>query len=99
LIQINAPVTPACDSPSTLTDDGVEDRMDCRIRYDFIAQTRTVLDDATPLCAGREPTEPDVPRPDVLRPNGEADRLVERHVAMLAALVPARSYAEEAAAA
>ena len=98
MIQINAPFTTACDGVPTLTRGGVEDPMNCRIQYDFITGTRTVLDGATPLCAGGQTAAPEAVRPDVLRPNGEAERLVERHAAMLAALAAHRPVADSSAA-
>ena len=58
--------------------------MTCHIQYDFIAQTRTVVDDVVP-CAGQRPVAP-----DALRPNVAAENLVERHLAMRAALAADR---------
>ena len=58
--------------------------MTCHIQYDFIAQTRTVIDTEAPCAARRSQA------PDALRPNVAADSLVQRHFAMLTALAADR---------
>ena len=64
--------------------------MTCHIQYDFIAQTRTLVDAAAPCAGGRSPV------PDALRPNIEADSLMKRHLAMLSVLDAERSGAAAA---
>ena len=84
MIQINVRFIGLCDFGDTPMSGGVERPMNCHIQYDFIAQTRTVVDAVVP-CAGGRPAAP-----DVLRPNVAAENLVERHLAMLAALATDR---------
>lgn len=72
--------------------------MSCRIRYDFIAQTRTLTADE-PSCATRAAAPALRRGADILRPNDDAERMLALHLAALSAARPAAPRRAEARAA